>query len=257
MLKTLTHALNVLDLFSTEQRFWTAREVAEELSIPQVNAYRILETFTNNDYLKKLEQTKQYTLGPQLINMGNRAFDNLNVSKLIQPILKRIMIQTGEATYLVKLNSTTATNIDAVKPTNRVTFDVSLNNESQLFEGASYWAILAFLGEKNIEDILQHTLPGLTLSKEEVIKETKRGIQQVKENGWCYSVELYTADVVAIAAPIFLDTTIIGSITIAIPSYRLNKEKISEFGKLLVENTTELSQLLTSRNLDLSTYHYY
>ena len=257
MLKTLTHALNVLNLFDANQNLWTAREVAEALEIPQINAYRILETFTNNHFLKKIELTKQYTLGPALIHLGNRAFDNLNVAKLIQPVLKEIMLKTGEATYLVKLNATTAENIDGMKPTNRVTFDVNLNEEFQLFEGASYWAILAHLDADTIEETLAHVRPGLTLSKEEVRAQTVAGLAQVRRQGWCYSIELYTPDVVAIAAPIFSETSVIGSLTIAIPAYRLDEAKIPEYGQLLVANAQAVTKLLTTNNMDLTTYHYY
>ncbi|MBP1043933.1 IclR family transcriptional regulator [Vagococcus sp. BWB3-3] len=257
MLKTLTHALSVLNLFGTEQRLWTAREVAEQLAIPQVNAYRILETFTTNDYLRKIEQTKQYSLGPELIKISNKAFDKYNVSKLIQPMLESIMKQTAEATYLVKLNTTTATNIDAIKPTNRVTFDVRLNNEVRLFEGASYWAILAFLDEELIANTLATATSGLTASASEVVAQTTAGIAHVREHGWCTSSELFTADVTAIASPLFLEQHVIGSLTIAVPVYRLKSEDIPLYGQLLKQSAAELSQLLTLHDLDLSTYHYY
>ena len=257
MLKTLTHALTVLNLFGTNQHVWTAREVAAQLIIPQINAYRILETFVTNNYLQKNEHTKQYFLGTELIKFSDKAFEKYNVSKLIQPMLKSIMTQTTEATYLVKLNSSTASNIDAIKPTNRVTFDVSLNNEVNLFEGASYWAILAFLDEKVIAETLERATPGLHASTAEVIAQTKAGIEHVKTHGWCSSTELFTADVTAIAAPLFLAQQVIGSITIAVPVYRLEAAKISEYGQLLKRCTDELSLLLTAHDLDLSTYHYY
>lgn len=257
MLKTLDQAIKILNLFGSSKVSWTAREISEHLAIPQVNVYRVLETYTNNKYLEKISETKQYIIGSELARLSNIAFEKHNVVKLIRPILKRIMLQTGESVYLVKLDQTTASNIDAIKPSNRVSFDVRLDNHVHLYEGASYWSILAFLPQKQIDLALSQTIQGVHMDASTVREATINGLTHVRAHGWCMSQELFTPDVVAIAAPIFLKEQVVGSLTLAIPTYRFNQAELSLVAQLIKDHAAEISNLLTAYNINLESYVYY
>ncbi|WP_034992900.1 helix-turn-helix domain-containing protein [Liquorilactobacillus vini] len=56
MLKTLDQALKILNLFASEKKLWTVKEISEKLNIPSINVYRIMETFASNQYLIKNEK---------------------------------------------------------------------------------------------------------------------------------------------------------------------------------------------------------
>lgn len=257
MLKTLNQSLLVLNLFTKEKQLWTAREVADTLSLNQVTVYRILETFTKNHYLSKIEETKQYEIGSALAIFSYLSYDKYNIVSLIQPFLYNLMQETGESVYLVKYDYLEATPIDAYKPENKVSFAVSLNKPMPLYSGASYWAILAHLDEEKIEMILNDPFDHLRKSVKLTPTLLRKQIDKVLTDGWCVSQELITPDVVAIAAPIFSNDEIIGSITVGKPTYRTTKEDIQPLGQLVKTTANQISCILSEKNLNFNSYQFF
>ncbi len=257
MLKTLNQSIMVLNLFTEEHKQWTAHEIASRLNIPQINVYRILETFTSNLYLVKKEETKQYEIGPALALFSYIAYDQYNVATLTQPFLHSLMLETGESVYLVKLDLLEATNIDAFKPENKVSFAVSLNKTFPLYSGASYWAILAHLPDQTIEKILNEPFKALRdpslLTPEKIQKE----LEHVRKKGWCVSYELITPDIAAIAAPIFSGSLVIGSVTVAKPIYRTDIEMVPGIGQLVKTTADQISKVLTENKLNFNAYRFF
>lgn len=257
MLKTLNQSLLVLNLFTREKQLWTAREVADRLNLNQVTVYRILETFTQNHYLSKKEKTKQYEIGSALATLSYLSYDKYNIVTLIQPFLYNLMQETGESVYLVKRDFLEATPIDAYKPENKVSFAVSLNKPMPLYAGASYWAILAHLDPEKIEMILNNPFNHLREAVKLTPASLKEQIENVHKNGWCVSRELITPDVVAIAAPIFSNHEIVGSITIGKPTYRTREEDIQALGELVKTTANQISCVLSENNLNFNSYQFF
>lgn len=257
MLKTLNQSLLVLNLFTKEKQLWTAREVADTLKLNQVTVYRILETFTQNHYLSKIEKTKQYEIGSALAIFSYLSYDKYNIVSLIQPFLYNLMQETGESVYLVKYDYLEATPIDAYKPENKVSFAVSLNKAMPLYSGASYWAILAHLEEGKLEMILNDPFDHLRESVKLTPRLLKKQIEIVRKNGWCVSRELITPDVVAIAAPVFSNNEIIGSITVGKPTYRTTEEDIQPLGQLVKTTAKQISCVLSEKSLNFNSYQFF
>lgn len=257
MLKTLNQSLLVLNLFTRDKQLWTAREVADKLKINQVTAYRILETFSKNQYLSKIEKTKQYEIGSALAIFSYLSHDKYNIVALTQPFLQGLMQETGESVYLVKYDHLEATTIDAYKPENKVSFAVSLNRPMPLYCGASYWAILAHLDEEKIETVLNTPFDFTRESVSLTQKELRRQLEHVRQHGWCVSREIVTPDVVAVAAPIFSNKKVIGSVAVGKPSYRTKEEDIASLGQLVKTTANQLTTILSENDLNFNAYQFF
>lgn len=257
MLKTLNQSLQVLNLFSKEKQQWSVREIADKLAMNQTAIYRILETFVQNHYLVKDEKKKQYEVGPALALFSYLAYDKYNVVTLVQPFLYNLMKETGESVYFVKRNHLEATTIDAFEPENKVSFAVSLNKSMPLYSGASYWAILAYMDPVLIEEVLE--TPSYAVREPEKLtrKELEKQLASTRERGWCVSREIVTLDVVAIAAPIFVNNEVIGSLAIAKPIYRTQDSDIEPLGQLVKMTANQISALLSENNLNLNSYRFF
>lgn len=233
MLKTLNQSLHVLNLFTKEKERWTVREVAQKLEMNQTAVYRILETFVNNRYLIKHHQLKQYEIGPALALFSYLSYDKYNVASLTQPFLHNLMQETGESVYLVKLDHLEATTIDAFEPENKVSFAVSLNKSMPLYSGASYWSILAYLDEDTVQTVLNSPFTHIRKNATLTPNMLTTILEKTRQQGWIVSKEIVTPDVVAIAAPIFSNDKILGSLAIAKPIYRTKETDIESLGQLV------------------------
>lgn len=245
MLKTLTSALDVLKMFTREKPEWGGRELANEMQMNHTKVYRILETLESNDFLYKDPETKRYSLGFAVWELGMIMYEGLNVKQLIRPILTKLSHDTGESVFLTVLDKDEAVTLEVIEPENKVKFSVSAGSRAPLYVGASYRSILAYLNEHKIEEILQlDNLKKFTANTMIDPVELKEELKKIREKGWASSQGEYTEDVIAIAVPLFKDDCIIGSVTVSGPIYRISEEKIAKDLSLLKKATSEVTQVI-------------
>lgn len=252
MLKTLTLALDVLKMFTREKPTWGGRELASKLGLNHARIYRVLETLAKNNFLYKDPETKKYSLGFALWELGNIMYEGLNVEELIRPSLEELRRLTGESIFLTVLDEDEAVTLEVIEPENKVKFSVSTGSRAPLYVGASYRSILAYLTEEKINDILQEDkLKSYTantmINPMEIIEE----LEKIRTKGWAISEGEYTADVIAIAVPLFKNDKIIGSITVSGPIYRMTDDKIETYLPLLMDTRDNIAHTIERYQLSL------
>lgn len=255
MLKTVDQSLKILGYFTKEKPLWGARELAKECGMNHATVYRILATLESNRFLVKDIETKKYALGIRLWELGLVMYDNLKLSQLIRPILKQLMIDTGESIFLTGLDGNEAITLDAMEPDNKVRYSVSIGSRVPLYAGASYRSILAFLPEEKIEEVLSGELKAHTptsITEPEILRQK---LAEIRENGWVRSEGEYTRDVTAIAVPLFGQSgKVVGSLTVAGPKYRMTEEGVKRHLHLLQQGQKEVTDVMKRYQLDLSCY---
>lgn len=255
MLKTVDQSLKILSYFTKEKPHWGARELAKETGMNHATVYRILATFESNRFLVKDVETKKYSLGFRLWELGLLMYDNLNLAKLIRPILKQLMVDTGESIFLTGLDRNEALTLDAMEPDNKVRYSVSVGSRVPLYAGASYRSIMAFMPEEKIEEILNGELKAHTPHSITDPDVLRRKLVEIRENGWAISNGEYTKDVTAIAVPLFdQNEKVFASLTVAGPNYRFTENDIERNLVLLKRARDKVTTVMQKYQLDINRY---
>ncbi|NGP45728.1 IclR family transcriptional regulator [Bacillaceae bacterium SIJ1] len=244
MLKTLSLALEVLKMFTKDKPTWGGRELAATLNQNHTKIYRILETLERHKFLNKNKETKKYSLGFKVWELGNTVSENFRINELIHPILEKVSEKTNESVFLTILDGEEGLTFDAVEAMTTVRFSVSIGSRTPLFTGASYRAILAYMSEDFIDHYLEGNFTKYTEKTKvdpEIIREDLR---LIRKNGYAMSEGEYTEDVVAVAIPIFQNDQIVASLTVSGPKYRIEDEHIELFIKELSQAEIELNKVL-------------
>lgn len=229
MLKTLSLALEVIKMFTKEKPSWGGRELAAELNENHTKIYRILETLEKHKFLRKSPETKKYSLGFAVWELGNTLSENLHIKTLIHPILEKVSETTNESVFLTLLDGEEGLTFDAVEASATIRFSVSIGSRTPLYTGASYRAILANMSQEFIDDYLARTLIKYTDKTMTNPIKLKQELAHILQHGFAVSEGEYTADVVAVAVPIFVKQRIIGSLTVSGPKYRIGPEHVDHF----------------------------
>lgn len=231
-------------MFTKEKPVWGGRELANELGMNHTNIYRILETFEKNRFIIKDAETKKYSLGYALWELGSIMYETLNISQLIRPILKELCEKTGESVFLTKLDRDEAVTLEVLEPENKVKFSVSAGSRAPLYVGASYRSILAFLPEEAQESIIEAGLVKYTKTTMTDPQELRAELKRIRKQGWAESKGEYTEDVIAIAVPLFNEEDVVGSITVSGPIYRMTDDKRKEYLPLLKAARDETAETM-------------
>lgn len=253
MLKTLNLSIAVLKMFTKDKPTWGGRELATEMNMNHTNLYRILETFENNGFITKDPITKKYSLGIAVWEIGMHMYDSLNVEQLCMPVLEELKDITGETSIFTVLNGLEALTLLKAEPVNKVKFSVSRGSRTPLYVGASYRAMLAFLSEEQISQVIDVPLKSYTNNTMTDSTVIRAELQKIRENGYASSCSEYTADVLALAMPVFnSEEEVVGSITVSGPTYRFTEEHIVNALRPLSDAKREMEGIIRRYHLNFN-----
>jgi len=245
MLKTLDLSLQVLELFKGEKNEWSLTEIANYLGENTTKIYRIVETLTKREFLKKNKDSKTYELGISILELSKSSNSMFEIKTLIHPYLVYLTEQTQESSFFTILDENEALTLDSVTGTNHINFAVSVGSTAPLYAGASYRSILAFLPDYFIKATLSNEIKKFTSSTKTNPKDIMKDLEKIKDKGYAVSRGELTDDIVAVAVPILIYDKIIGSITVSGPSYRITDEHIESYINIL-KQTKEMIESQSS-----------
>lgn len=100
----LTRGLNILHDLSGERRKQTLSEVAATLGVTRSSAYRLLFTLSHLGFVVFDSETKTYSLGPQVLQLGYGYLASRDLVEVAMPHLVRLRDRTGWSAHLGELH---------------------------------------------------------------------------------------------------------------------------------------------------------
>lgn len=200
------------------------REMATALQIPASAAHRLLSVLLKEDYVRQKASSSRYLLGPQLLRLANVAVAKSPLGQIAHDRMAELVDDTGESALLghfddSRLEMMFAKIIESSAPLRYV---VQLNTWMPLYAGASGLAIMAYLSEEQVGQIIRRTL--LAPLTDRTITDPARlkaSLRQIRTRGYALTRGQRVPGAVGIAAPIFGDdANVLGDICLAVPEQR-------------------------------------
>ncbi|MEJ0069021.1 MAG: IclR family transcriptional regulator C-terminal domain-containing protein [Pseudomonadota bacterium] len=163
--------------------------------------------------------------------------------QLGQPILRKLAALTGESALMFELAPTrdAAICIEQIESSHGLRLVSDVGVRLPLFAGASSRVILAFMPDDEIAAVLAgfpKAREALPLSR----KELERQIQWTRRQGYAQSFEETSHGACGIAAPLFAaGDAVVGCLTVAGPTTRLTRARLTELAPILVTAALQLS----------------
>ncbi len=245
LLHSTERSLEVLNLFSEEKPELSLTEISALLNVSKQVTLKSLNTLKKHGFLRRNELTKKYSLGYQLIKLGNLAQQTVDIKSIAHPFILNLAEEISESVYLVvpDLDFYQAIAIDwAITPQ---TITSKFKIVAPLYAGSSKKVILAYLGEKYVNSMFEN-IPITSLAKNTVLnKDTLlKQLEIVRGQGYCITKQETDNDTAGIAAPIFNSKGIAGSIGVYIPMYRFTNDKEHSIIDKLLQSAQEISKAL-------------
>ncbi|MCM8818845.1 MAG: IclR family transcriptional regulator [Candidatus Omnitrophica bacterium] len=225
-----------------EENFMTFVQLQRKLNIPKTTLYRILKTLIDKNFV--IYQDKKYKLGYSFLSYANKILSEIQLREITSPYLKELCKKTGETIELIIPYNDEILYIDKIESPQSIKLVAQIGSKYKTLHASAPGKILLaydegvfknFMSKKKLKKITPKTIT----NKGKLIEE----IEKIKKEGWAYDIGEARIDVIRIAAPIFdYDGEIIGIISIAGPSYRIKREKIKNFGKILKGVCYEISK---------------
>jgi DNA-binding IclR family transcriptional regulator len=231
--KVLEKALRVLDLFTTERPSWSVTEIARELAIPTPTTHRIVRALEARSYLAKVGS--RYRLGFAAIDLGRRATASVDLRARLGSVLRELARTTGETALLTVYDESRHGSlcVDRIETTHSLRLTIEIGRDTPIHAGASAKALLAFLDEAVIDEILSHDLVRLGPGTETDPKRLRKELDAIRARGWASSYEENNVGAWGLAAPIILAGRVVASIGFAAPTLRHSDSKVRSLAQLV------------------------
>lgn len=223
-------------------------ELARTLGYSKTVVHRIVRTLVATGFFVVDERTRRYRLGPGAVSVGLAALARMEVPRIAQPYMERLVARTAETATLSARYGDQRMYLAQVLSPQEIRMAVPLGQLFPLHVGGSSKAILASLDSAERTAYLDRALAGTmsVTSREELEDELRR----IHRRGYAVSRGERQVDAGSVAAPVF-DATgrVYGSLSICGPVARISDDKLEEYGSLITEAAASISAGLGYRRV--------
>lgn len=241
-MRTVDKAFELLGLFSEREPELALGEISRRTHFDKATSRRLLLALAKHGLVEQNMDTRRYRIGPGVLRLAQVREATLPMKDIVQPILKRLVDDSGETAHFTVLSGSQLATIAMQESprSNRVNMD--LGEILPLHATASGIVILAFqkgdkselLSQLDLEAFTEHTL----VDREQI----KQAMQAARESGYVINFGYYEADVCSIAAPVFdPSSSVMGTLAVAAPKGRFTKENQSVIKTLLIAAAADLT----------------
>jgi DNA-binding IclR family transcriptional regulator len=242
--QSLAHGLDILLLYDTATPLLSVAEISKKLKYSQSKAYRLVRTLMKYGLLQEGNGKAQYALGLNAQRIGLLAQQQFNIAAMAKPFMKELVQITKETVLLTAVNGTKGIVLDRVESEEPIRYTMFEPGAGiPLHAGASSKILMAYLPEEDWERIIEKE--GLkryspnTITK---VSQLKAHLREIRRRGYASSDQEVDRDVRAIAAPIFNGLgEVVAGLSVAGPVYRINKKKVDQFSRLVIEYAKKIS----------------
>ena len=216
-------------------------ELAEHLDMPKSSVHNYLHTLEDLGYIICVDG--QYWVGLRFLELGGYIRGHYRVFEAGQDEADELAEETGELVNIAVEEHGAGVHVYRAAGNRAVPIDTRIGKRSYLSTTALGKAILAYLPEDRVEEIIdRHGLPRMTKNticdRDALFEE----LATIREQGYAFDDEERLNGVRCVAAPIRTDDgEVIGSISVAGPTHRMKGDR---FERELPERVLQASNVI-------------
>jgi DNA-binding IclR family transcriptional regulator len=232
--KSLYKALQVLECFTPEKPELGITEISNELGLYKSNVSNIVTTFVKAGYLEQNPENNKYRLGFKILKLGNIISSNLNFRQLVLPCMQEIADAANEVVYLGVPHDGEVVYLDSCCPKNQLATRTMLGVRAPLYCTGIGKAMLAFLPEETVRDVIAK---GLKKYTDNTITEPQTLLDElasIRRRGYSVDRMEHEYGIKCVGMPLMnRRRQVVAGISISGPSLRFSDAKVEEFAGLL------------------------
>ena len=245
MLKSLTKALDVIELLASRRRPLPLAEIARQLKMSKSTLHEILFTLAARGFVERREGGS-YQLGLRAWEVGAAA----SVEPLIAAsaaVMQKIAADINEDTALSVLSGFEIVNVHLVQCGQAVRVYEPIGTRIPAHHAAAGLLMLAYQSDDYIDAVMPAILVPATSNTITDPARLRHEFNRIRARGYAVNVGGWQLDVAGAAAPIFnAEGAVIAALCIAAPRYRTNREWMRSTGAVLVNGAAAITEVVSA-----------
>lgn len=242
---TVHRVLRLLAAFAERER-WSNADLSRHLGLPRGTTNRLLLLCKPAQFVEQ-DADGLYVPGLELYRLAGQLVTQMPLNRIAGPVLERLRDATGETallTLLVRNELKMFFSLTAA-PAHPMRYAIETNRLQPLTWGATGRALLAWLSEEEVEEVIRRAEPSPLDGRPLDSAELRESLQSIREAGTAFTHSQRTPQAYGIAAPFFDgEGRVQGNLAFTIPEFRFKKRDLPRLVKLLEEAARELERRL-------------
>lgn len=214
-------------------------EISQALSMDKTTVHRLINTIKEAGYIVQNPCNRKYSNSIKIFTIGTRIIERTGLKEIARPYLETIGEQTKETINLSMHSGNDIVYVDKIESDSAIKVGIKIGTALPMYCTGMGKAILAFLPDENVNEIIGNTSfcrrTSNTVSGKEALLEQ---LEAVRKNGYAKDAEEYVDGLISFAAPIFdYRNSPVAAISISMPKMRYNETEQREFYVNLVKDT--------------------
>lgn len=224
--QSLAKAFRLLEAIAASESDLTLSELAAAAALDPGTTHRMLKTMVDLGYVERLE-TKRFALTLKVLDLGFRAIGRRDIRTLARPILRTMVGEVSEAASLGVLRGADVLYLERVRAGRmRLGVDIQVGTVIPAASSVIGWAILAFLGEAELERVL-----GTGESAIARPTDLATVLADVRRKGYALGQSPISSGIAVLAVPVLdPDGYPVAAVSVTAPSIRMTPEELYALG---------------------------
>jgi IclR family transcriptional regulator, acetate operon repressor len=246
---TTHRVISVLLAFSRASAALGVSDISRQTGLSKAVVHRILQELAASGMVVQSDATRRYSLGSAAFALANAAGQQSTLRAAGMPVVARLMEQTDETVTLSARSGYRRIYLGQVESSQMIRISIQVGLNLPLTVGASGHAMLAFLPEPEIDDILSHPVPALNERTETRPKVIRARLAEVRRHGFASTHGERVAEAISFAAPIFDGMhEVAGAISIGALASRVDETRARYLSTQVMAAAQEITEILQPRS---------
>lgn len=244
--QSIERALSLLEAMGDSRGEVGLAELSKRVSLHASTTHRILATLVGRGYARQNPDSGRYALGTKALHLAESYLGQMDLRRLVRPVLERLSQETGETATLVILDRQEALYLDKVESPQSLRIFSRIGRRAPLHCTAVGKVLLAFrpkgeadalLGRGPLERLARHTITSVT--------QVRRELEKVRDQGFALDREECEEGACCIAVPIRnARGDVEAALGLSAPTTRLTPRRMEELIPIMLRTGREVSAQL-------------
>jgi DNA-binding IclR family transcriptional regulator len=202
--RSLERALQILCVFKIDKQAFTLSQLSESSGLHKATVLRLCSTLIKYDFLRCHKDSKQYSLGLKLFELGSILFSSFSLRKSASFYLDQLQSHLGKTVFLGILDNDELIYIDKKEdPRIPIRFTSQIGTRRPPHFGMLGQILMAFLPDHEVNRLLKKT-PLTPFTKKSLVseKEFKERLLKIRKQGFSLDEEEALDGISGISSPI-------------------------------------------------------
>lgn len=248
--RATARVLDILESLSGSEEGLTLTELSQALHAPKSSLFPIVHTLEERRYLRQDHGTGRYTVGPGALVLGAAFSADRGLAPIVQ-VMKDVVDKCQETCQLGILDQGNVLYVEREDSTQAIRLISWVGTRLPANATAIGKALLSGLTDEEVRALYAQGLPRLTEQTIANLEELLVQLREIRAGALATEREESTDQLACWAAPLRRQGKVFAALSISVPLFRCQPEKIELVCRSLRAAQQEIEKMAETRNFGL------